>query len=180
MTLPELNALPRDAFVSALSGVFEHSDWVIERAAAARPFSSLESLLAQCRSVLEAASDNEQLALIRAHPALRARSVQARALTAASRSEQRRAGLESCTPEEAARLDALNAAYQSRFGFPFILAVRGHDPPSIIARCEQRMAHSVAEERAIALEQIARIAEFRLRDRLAPCAAVEAGAVPNP
>jgi OHCU decarboxylase len=166
MTWVELDALPPEEFVAALSGVFEHSDWVVARAAQERPFGSMASLLTALRRVLERASDAEQLALIRAHPDLRARSVQA-ALTAASQNEQRRAGLEGCTPAEAARLEALNTAYKSRFGFPFILAVRGHDPASIIARCEQRLALEPNAERASALEEIARIAEFRLRDRIA-------------
>jgi 2-oxo-4-hydroxy-4-carboxy-5-ureidoimidazoline decarboxylase len=167
MTLAELNALTPEAFVAALSGVFEHSDWVVSRAAPARPFASIEALLGTLRRVLIEAEDAEQLALIRAHPDLRARSIHSPALTAASQSEQRRAGLEGCTPEEAERLAALNVAYQSRFGFPFILAVRGHDPASIIARCEARLTRSPEEERATALEQIGRIAEFRLRDRVA-------------
>jgi len=166
LTLAMLNAMNSADFVAALSGVFEHSDWVVERAAPARPFGSLEQLLAALRDVLAHASDVEQLALIRAHPDLRARSVHAPSLTADSQSEQRRAGLEGCTPAEAARLEALNVTYQSRFGFPFILAVRGHDPASIIARCEERLSRSVAEERATALEQIGRIAAFRLQDRI--------------
>lgn len=165
-TLAELNALPPDAFVAELSGVFEHSDWVMARAAPARPFPDLEALLRKLRQILAEASAAEQLALIRAHPDLRARSVHAPSLTAASQSEQRRAGLEGCTPGEAARLESLNLAYQSRFGFPFILAVRGHDPASIIARCEARLACSPAQEHATALEQIGRIAEFRLQDRI--------------
>lgn len=166
MRLVELEALPPQDFVAALSGVFEHSDWVIVRAAAERPFGSMAALLSALRRVLERASDAEQLDLIRAHPDLRARGVKL-PLTAASQNEQRRAGLEGCTPAEATRLEALNGAYQARFGFPFILAVRGHDPASIIARCEQRLQRDVAAERATALEEIARIAEFRLRDRIA-------------
>ncbi|MGA8706885.1 MAG: 2-oxo-4-hydroxy-4-carboxy-5-ureidoimidazoline decarboxylase [Steroidobacteraceae bacterium] len=164
MSLEQLNALSPESFVAALTGVFEHSDWVVERAAGQRPFSSVATLLAALRNALEAATDEEQLGIMRAHPDLRARSVQT--LTPASASEQRRAGLEGCTPAEAGRLEALNLAYQERFGFPFILAVRGHDPASIIARCEQRLLREPATERATALEEIARIAEFRLRDRM--------------
>jgi len=166
IALAALNALaPRD-FVAALSGVFEHSDWVAERAGAERPFATVPQLLESMRQAVERASEAEQLALIRAHPALRARSVHTAALTAASASEQRRAGLDGCTPAEARRLEELNAAYQARFGFPFILAVRGHDPASIIARCEARLTRERSAEFATALDEIGRIAGFRLSERV--------------
>ena len=166
IALAALNAMAPSEFVSALSGVFEHSDWVAERAAAERPFQSVPGLLNALRRAVERASESEQLALIRAHPDLRARSVHTATLTAASASEQRRAGLEGCTPAEAQRLQELNAAYKQRFGFPFILAVRGHDPASIIARCESRLTRERSLEFTTALDEIARIAGFRLGDRV--------------
>jgi OHCU decarboxylase len=164
--LAALNVMPADEFVQALSGVFEHSDWVARRAAAGRPYDSASQLLAALKRVVARAHEAEQLALIRAHPDLSARSVQPPALTSASLSEQRRAGLEGCTPAQAARLAELNSAYRSRFGFPFILAVRGHDPASIIARCELRLGRGRAEEFATALDEIGRIAGFRLGERV--------------
>ncbi len=167
IALTHLNAMTQPEFVAALSGVFEHSDWVAERAAAARPFDSLSELLSAMRRVVGAATQAEQLALIRAHPDLRARSVAGADLTAASASEQRRAGLEGCTPAEAARLDALNSAYRQRFGFPFILAVRDHDLASILARGESRLTRGRSDELATALDEIGRIAGFRLADRVA-------------
>jgi OHCU decarboxylase len=161
-----LNTMTVAEFVSALSGVFEHTDWVAQRAAAFRPFDTVPRLLEALQSVVARATEAEQLALIRAHPDLGARSVQSSALTAASLSEQRRAGLEGATPAEAARLAELNTAYQQRFGFPFILAVRGHDPASIIACCESRLTRERADELATALSEIGRIAGFRLADRI--------------
>jgi OHCU decarboxylase len=92
--------------------------------------------------------------------------LQSPALTAASAAEQRRAGLEGATPAEAARLAELNIAYQQRFGFPFILAVRGHDPASIIACCESRLRRERGDEFATALVEIGRIAGIRLADRI--------------
>jgi 2-oxo-4-hydroxy-4-carboxy-5-ureidoimidazoline decarboxylase len=167
ITLTALNAMTAAEFVTALSGVFEHSDWVAERAAADRPFDSVPQLLEALQRVVARSAEAERLALIRAHPALRASSVHAAAaLTASSASEQRRAGLTGCTPAEAARLAELNSAYQRRFGFPFILAVRGHDPGSIIARCEARLTRERADEFATALHEIDQIASFRLGDRV--------------
>jgi len=165
--LAALNAMPSAEFVAALSGVYEHSDWVAERAAAGRPFDSIPSLLAALQRAVREASAAEQFALIRAHPELRARSVESPTLTRASLQEQRRAGLEGCSPAEAARLAQLNVDYRQRFGFPFIMAVRGHDPASIIVRCEARLTRARAEEFATALEEIGGIAGFRLADRIA-------------
>ena len=166
ITLSALNAMTTAEFVSALSGVFEHSDWVAQRAAAARPFDTVPRLLEALRSMVAHATEAEQLSLIRAHPELRAHSVQSPALTEASLSEQRRAGLEGATPAEGARLAELNGAYQQRFGFPFILAVRGLDPGSIIACCESRLRRERADEFATALDEIGRIAGYRLADRI--------------
>jgi len=164
ITLAELNALPEPEFVAQLGGIFEHSPWVAERAAAARPFASRELLLAAMCAVVDAATPTEQLALIRAHPRLR-RTARARAeLTPASSREQRGAGLDVCTPEEAARLDALNEAYAAKFAMPFILAVRGHTPQSIIAVCERRLNGDAASEQRAALREIGLIAGYRLAD----------------
>lgn len=170
-TLAALNAMTRPEFVAALSGIFEHTDWVAARAARSRPFRSRLELLAAMRAQVAQAQTEDQLALIRAHPPLRARSVLDPALTAASTLEQRRAGLEGCTAAEAARLEELNAGYLAKFGFPFILAVRGHDPASIIRRCEQRLTHAAAIEHATALREIGRIAEYRLAERVTDAAA---------
>jgi OHCU decarboxylase len=166
ITLAALNAMTAAEFVSALSGVFEHTDWVAQRAAAARPFDTVPRLLEALRSMVAHATEAEQLALIRAHPQLRARSVQAGTLTATSAAEQRRAGLEGATPAEAARLAELNTAYQQRFGFPFIIAVRGLDPAAIIACCESRITRERGDEFATALLEIGRIAGFRLAERI--------------
>jgi OHCU decarboxylase len=165
--LAALNALPLDAFVTALGAIFEHSPWVAERAAAARPFSSRLQLLDAMRAAVEAATADEQLALIRAHPQLGARGRARASLTDSSAGEQRRAGLDGCTDEEFARLQELNAAYVDKFACPFILAVRGHDPESIIANCERRLGNDWPLEQRTALREIGVIAGYRLADLVA-------------
>jgi OHCU decarboxylase len=165
--LTALNALPPPQFVEALAGIFEHSAWIPERAAARRPFESrLDLLDAMRRTVLEA-TPAEQLALISAHPKLGARGRPRQQLTPASSAEQRRAGLDACSDEEFARLQQINASYLARFGFPFILAVRGHDPPSIIAQLTRRLEHDRSEEIRTAIHQIGLIASYRLADAIA-------------
>ncbi len=163
-TLAELNGLPQRDFVHRLGGVFEHSPWVAERAASARPYASVAALLAAMCAVVDRATAAEQLELIRAHPQLGSGGGAQRALTTASTHEQRRAGLGVITAAEAARLAQLNEQYLQRFGFPFILAVRGHDPDSILARLTARLESDAAQELRTALQEIGRIAGYRLAD----------------
>ena len=166
MTLATLNALDQASFVTKLGGVFEHSPWVAESAYAQRPFESVAALHEMMCAVVDAARPADQLALIRAHPQLAGKAAIAGELTEASTREQQGAGLDRCTPEQYARLTQLNAAYEARFGFPFIIAVRGHTRDSIIAAMAQRLENTPQEERAEALNQIARIAGFRLGDMI--------------
>jgi 2-oxo-4-hydroxy-4-carboxy-5-ureidoimidazoline decarboxylase len=164
ITLTELNGLPQPEFVALLGGVFEHSPWVAERAARARPFASVPQLLEAMRTVVECATPAEQLTLIRAHPQLGPRAGAPRVLTDASQREQRGAGLSGVSAAEAARLGELNAQYLQKFGFPFILAVRGHDPASILAALTARLAANAAQEQGTALQQIGLIAGYRLAE----------------
>src|SRR5258708_25762362 len=112
MTLGDLNALDRDAFVDAIGWVFEHSPWVAERAWNSRPFATIDALHQAMVDRVEAAAPAEQLALLRAHPDLGARA----RISKASTVEQAGAGLDSLTPEELERLQRLNSAYRAKFG----------------------------------------------------------------
>ena len=168
--LDQLNTASAADFVALLDGTYEHSPWIAERAAAARPFASLAALKVELARVVRQASVDEQLGLIRAHPELAGKAAVAGELTAESTNEQQKAGLTACTPEEFAKLQQLNAAYNTRFGFPFILAVRGprgtgFTRQEIIATFERRLRAHPDVERAECLRQIHRIAEIRLNDK---------------
>jgi len=170
LTLDELNAAPPAEVARLLDGTYEHSPWIAERACAQRPFRSLAQLKYAMACVLDAAGLDAQLALIRAHPELAGKAMVSRSLTAESSHEQGRAGLTDCTPAEFARLQQLNADYNAKFGFPFILAVRGPrglglNRAEIIATFARRLAHPVDVERAECLRNIHRIAEIRLNDK---------------
>jgi N-carbamoyl-L-amino-acid hydrolase len=134
MTLDRLNQASATEFVALLDGTYEHSPWIAERAAAGRPYPTLAALKVALARVVREASVDEQLGLIRAHPELAGKAAVAGALTAESTNEQQQAGLTACTPEEFARLQQLNADYNARFGWPFILAVRGPRGTGIAAR----------------------------------------------
>jgi 2-oxo-4-hydroxy-4-carboxy-5-ureidoimidazoline decarboxylase len=166
-TIAVINGADCEAFVSRLGHVFEHSPWVAERVWPERPFDSLEDLHARMVAVVARATLDEQVALIRAHPELLGRLPQATPLSAQSRQEQGAAGLSDADEAQLARLAALNAAYREKFGFPFILAIRGKGRLEILASLDERLAHTPEREFAQCLAQIARIARFRLEDLIA-------------
>lgn len=170
LSLDTLNAMDETAFVQALDGIYEHSPWVAQRAWVMRPFHSLTHLLYALATVVRVALPDEQLALIRAHPELAGKAAVAGTLTAESTGEQSRAGLTHCSAEEFAALQRLNADYNARFGWPFILAVRGPrgqglSRQAIIATFERRFRNDADFERAECLRNIHRIAEIRISDK---------------
>jgi len=170
ITLDQLNHASREAFTRLLDGTYEHSPWIAERAWAARPFATLGALKLALIAAVRASTRDEQLALIRAHPELAGKAMLARTLTDESTLEQGKAGLTQCTPEEFRLIHSLNDRYNQRFGFPFILAVRGPrvtglGKKAIIAAFERRVAHHPDFEFNEALRNIHRIAEIRLDDK---------------
>ena len=162
LSLADLNGLDRAAFVALLGAVFEHAPWVAEGAWDAAPFENLDHLHREMARVVEGAGRESQLALLRAHPDLAGRAAIGDDLTAHSRDEQASAGLDRCTPEEFARFQDQNAAYKARFGFPFILAVRGRGRAEILAAFAERLSNDAEAEFARALAEVARIARLRL------------------
>jgi 2-oxo-4-hydroxy-4-carboxy-5-ureidoimidazoline decarboxylase len=158
MTLNEVNACDCGRFVAALGSVFENSPWVAERVWSERPFRSAAHLHEAMTSVVVAASPDEQIALLRAHPDLGTRA----RMSEASTGEQASAGLDRLTPAEFERLQWLNGAYREKFGYPFLFAVRNSTKEQVLAALEARLPRSPEEEFAEALRQVFRIAQFRL------------------
>jgi N-carbamoyl-L-amino-acid hydrolase len=125
LTLDWLNAALAAQALDALAGTYEHSPWIVEAALPRRPFATLAALKRALVEVVRDAGREQQLALIRAHPELAGKAMVTKTLTAESTHDQGKAGLTDCTPTEFARIQQLNADYNAKFGFPFILAVRG-------------------------------------------------------
>ncbi|MFC3108140.1 allantoate amidohydrolase [Undibacterium arcticum] len=170
-TLQHLNSCTATEFVEILHGIYEHSPWIPQRAATQRPFASLTALKLALQGVAANATEDEQLGLIRAHPELAGKAAIAGELTKESTGEQAKAGLNSCSPEEFATLHKLNADYNAKFGFPFIVAVKGPDGKgftrqTIISTFTRRFKNQREDELAECLRQISRIAELRLNDLL--------------
>ncbi|MBC7682110.1 MAG: 2-oxo-4-hydroxy-4-carboxy-5-ureidoimidazoline decarboxylase [Ferruginibacter sp.] len=167
LTLAFLNTASQHEVLQQLPGLYEHSPWIAEKALAARPFASLAQFKYAMVQVLAEAGTEAQLNLIRAHPELAGKA--ADPLTAESSFEQNQAGLKRCTPQELAQLQQLNADYGHKFGFPFILAVRGPRgtglrKQEIIDTFMRRLRNPLDFEHAEALRNIHRIVEIRLND----------------
>ncbi|WP_430424958.1 2-oxo-4-hydroxy-4-carboxy-5-ureidoimidazoline decarboxylase [Phenylobacterium sp.] len=149
--------MTRDAFLARYGGVYEHSPWVAEAC-----WPPPEDLAGAMRAVVDAAPRERKLALIRAHPELASRAKMAEA----SVKEQAGVGLDQCTPAEFEAFQRLNAAYNARFGFPFIYAVKGATRAEILAAFQARLRNDPETEFETAIAQIHRIAGFRLADLL--------------
>ncbi len=160
--LAEINALDRGGFSRVIGPVFEHSPWIAERAWAQRPFANHQALLAALRATVKAASSDEQLSLIRAHPDLVTRAV----LTRESQSEQASAGLGNLSDGEARQFEDYNARYRERFGFPFVICARQNKKEAILRAFPLRLQNSPEKEMKTALEEIYKIADLRLQDLL--------------
>ena len=170
LTIDQINSATHAEAIKLLDGIYEHSPWVADQALAARPFKSLTDLKLQMARVLQAASKDAQIKLIQAHPELAGKAMVSQSLTAESSNEQSKAGLTQCTPEEFAVIQQLNADYNAKFGFPFILAVRGPrglglNKQQIIETFSRRLHGHPEFERQECLRNINRIAEIRLNDK---------------
>lgn len=150
-------------FIARYSGIYEHSPWVAEQVA---PLvceeDDVEVLTAMMADCVDNAATERQLALIRAHPDLAGKTQLAGALTADSTEEQASAGLDQCSVEEYERFQALNAAYREKFGFPFVMAVRGCDRAAILEAFAARLENDYVLEFETALLEIHKIARLRL------------------
>lgn len=150
-------------FIARYGGIYEHSPWVAEQVA---PLASelddaerLARLMADC---VDNAGAEQQLALIRAHPDLACKAEVAGELTADSSEEQESAGLDRCSRVEYERFQALNEAYRDKFGFPFVMAVRGSNRAEILDAFSARLQNDYNLEFETALEEIHKIARLRL------------------
>ena len=162
--------MPLTVTAAQLEGLYEHSPWIAQAALAKGPFGSLAQLKCALAQVVSDAGRDAQLALLRAHPELAGKAMVDGTLTTASATEQDKAGLAHCTREEFDRLRELNRDYSAKFGFPFVLAVRGPrgtglSRREIIDTFERRLENPADFELAEGVRNVHRIAELRLDER---------------
>src|SRR5271168_2587421 len=160
--LDELNACTQGDFVAALANIFEYSPWVAEQAFSARPFAGVNALFAAMKTAVERAPEGLRLALIKSHPDLADKTRRAEGLTAESSAEQNSVGLDRLSDAEYEAFEAVNNAYRSKFGFPYIVCVRRHTKDSILRDFERRLPNDAATEMRQSIEEICRIAALRL------------------
>ena len=151
-------------FIARYGGIYEHSPWVAEQVAAVAAdiddVNRLAELMADC---VDNANTDQQLALIRAHPELAGEAQKEGELTPDSTAEQTSAGLHKCTKVQYEKFQALNDAYKEKFGFPFVMAVRGSNCDEILKAFSARLQNDYDVEFETALEEIHKIAKLRLR-----------------
>ena len=164
---PSPASMQKQAFVELFGGVYEHSPWIVEQAweqGLSLQHDDLENLARLMSGIVEAASEQQQMDLICAHPDLAGRAAQAGELTLESNSEQTGAGIDQCNAREFALFQKLNTAYREKFNFPFIMAVKGADRHQILQAFEARLPNDKDSEFRRALDQVHKIASFRLSD----------------
>ena len=162
MTLEELNGLSTAGFVAALGAIYEHSPWVAKAVAAFRPFASVAALHRAMEKAVDTALPEQKMALVAGHPDLGGKLARAGKLEAASASEQAGLGLDRLTDEEFDAFDGMNTAYRTKFGFPFVIAVKRNTRASILAAFAHRLGNTPAVELNVALGEVHAIAGFRL------------------
>jgi 2-oxo-4-hydroxy-4-carboxy-5-ureidoimidazoline decarboxylase len=167
-TLKELNVFEKDAFVRIIGPVFEHSPWIAEATWAKRPFGELEHLHEMLCDTVRRAGEQEQLQLICAHPDLVGRAALAGTLTPPSTAEQSSAGLNKLSAEEIVTFQRYNQAYREKFGFPFVICARLNKKEAILKAFPARLENSREQEIKTALEEIYKIAYFRLQAIVEP------------
>ena len=162
---PDPAELDEDGFVAAYGGVYEHSPWIAKtlwQSLGGKVPGSAGKLSLLMAGVLEGADDAAKLALLRAHPDLAGKAAIAGDLTKSSHREQAGAGLDACSAEEFARFERLNAAYKEKFGFPFIVAVKGLTRHDILDQFAARLNNGRDKELQTALNEVNKIARLRL------------------
>jgi 2-oxo-4-hydroxy-4-carboxy-5-ureidoimidazoline decarboxylase len=166
VSLETLNTADKAGLVAALGDIYEHSPWVVEAIADRRPFATLAALHDAMTAAVRATPTERQLALIRSHPDLAGRAMQAGTLTAHSTVEQASAGLDRLSEAQLAQFHRLNDAYRKRFAMPFVICVRRHSRDSILQQFERRLQNDTRAETEAALTEIFRIAALRLHERV--------------
>ena len=171
-----INQMSAEEFSTLFASVFEHTPWVAAKASLERPFPSKQALIGAMAKAVAGAPEEDQLALLRAHPMLGGEEAKRGEVTAASRAEQAGLGLDHMEGDEEAAFAAMNLAYHRRFGFPFIIAVKGQrDRAAVLAALTRRFEQSPEAERQAALVEVLKIASFRIDGLIDEDACIEPG-----
>ena len=154
----KLNNLNRVEFISLFGVIFEKTQWIAEKLFELKPFKNKNDLINKMIKIYEESSEDEILNILRSHPKLAVE----KKLTEQSNQEQSRANLKNCTQEEFDEFTKLNSEYEKKFGFQFIMAVKGKDKIKILNNFRQRINNNIEFEFEESKKQVKKIALFRL------------------
>ena len=162
-TIDKINKLSRSEFVEIFANIFEKTKWIAEKLYNQKPFNNFKDLCSKMLGIFETAGKETQLKILVAHPDL-ADKVTVNLLTSNSRSEQSNAGLDQCSEEEFNEFKNLNKSYRLKYGFPFVIAVKGKNKIEILSEFRKRILNNVDEEFNEAIIQVGKIANLRLNE----------------
>ena len=156
----KVNNLNKSDFISIFGNVFEKSEWIAVQAYALKPFNNFEELFSKMMEIFENSEKENHLEILNAHPDL----VIEKKLTDDSKKEQNSANLNQCSEEEFKEFKELNERYKKKFGFPFIIAVKGKNRQEILVNFRKRIINTIDLELEETKQQVKKIATFRLRE----------------
>ena len=159
-SIKKFNKLSKNEFLSIFGNVFEKTEWIAERCHESKPYNNLDELVSKMMKIFENIEKEKHLEILNSHPALAV----AKKLTEDSKNEQKNASLNQCTDEEFVEFKKLNEKYKKKFGFPFIIAVKGKNKKEILNSFRQRITNNINLEFEEAKKQVKKIASFRLSE----------------
>ena len=159
-SIDKVNKLNKSDFISIFGNVFEKTEWIAQKSYDLKPYKNFEELFSKMMEVFENIEKEKHLEILNAHPNLAVE----KKLTRDSKNEQKNASLNQCTEKEFLEFKKLNEEYKKKFGFPFIIAVKGKNKEEILNSFRQRIANNINLEFIEAKKQVKKIAIFRLSE----------------
>ena len=157
-SIDKFNKLSKAEFISIFGNIFEKTEWVAEKCYESKPYNNLDELVSKMMKIFENIEKERHLEILNSHPDLAVE----KKLTEDSKNEQKNASLNQCTDEEFVEFKKLNEEYKKKFGFPFIIAVKGKNKEEILNSFRQRITNNINLEFEEAKKQVKKIASFRL------------------
>ena len=159
-SIDKFNKLSKTEFISIFGNIFEKTEWIAERCYESKPYNNLDELVSKMMKIFENIEKERHLEILNSHPDLAVE----KKLTEDSKNEQKNASLNQCTDEEFVEFKNLNEEYKKKFGFPFIIAVKGKNKEEILNSFRQRITNNINLEFEEAKKQVKKIANFRLSE----------------
>jgi len=159
-SIDKFNKLSKAEFISIFGNIFEKTEWIAERCYESKPYNNLDELVSKMMKIFENSEKEKHLKILNSHPDL---AVEKR-LTENSKNEQKNASLNQCSDKEFLEFKNLNEEYKKKFGFPFIIAVKGKNKEEILNSFRQRITNNINSEFEEAKKQVKKIASFRLSE----------------